>query len=144
MSTLNNCHCRRDNNTATYMSWQSMKKRCLNPNNQAYANYGLRGITVCKRWMNDFNAFLRDMGEQPPGMSLERINNNEGYSPSNCWWATKSEQARNRRQTVILTFNGKTQCQFAWELELGLSKGALYYRRKKGWSLHRTLTTKQT
>jgi hypothetical protein len=73
-----------------------MRKRCHNPNQDNYAYYGGRGITVCERW-DDFAAFLADMGERPPGMSLDRVNNDHGYSAANCRWATRTEQAHNRR-----------------------------------------------
>lgn len=79
-----------------YRSWQMMKNRCLNPNAQDYRHYGMRGISVCKRWMS-FDAFISDMGPRPtPKHTLERRNGDKNYSPSNCYWATRAEQSRNR------------------------------------------------
>lgn len=83
-------------NTKTYQCWADMKGRCANQNNRSYVNYGGRGITVCERWLS-FTNFLSDMGERPEGLSLERMDNDAGYSPENCKWATRSEQNKNKR-----------------------------------------------
>jgi hypothetical protein len=88
---------RHGSRTATYRSWESMKRRCLNPNDPAFARYGGRGITVCDRWLC-FEHFRDDMGERPHGLSIDRFPNNDGnYEPGNCRWATRLEQTRNRR-----------------------------------------------
>lgn len=85
--------------TRIYRIWSDMVRRCTWPNHQRYADYGGRGITVCKRWL-EFENFYADMGDRPEGRSLDRINNDAGYSPENCRWATGSQQAKNRRPSA--------------------------------------------
>ena len=92
--------------TTVYNSWLAMIARCNNPNNKNYKYYGGRGITICDRWVN-FENFFEDMGDRPDALTLERKNNNLGYSKENCKWATKTEQARNRR----IFKNNKTGCR---------------------------------
>lgn len=119
--------------------WLGILQRCENPDNEAFKDYGGRGISVCEEW-HDFNVFYRDMGDPPPKMTIERKDNSLGYSKDNCHWATRRIQANNRRSNKHITFRGKTMTQAEWERELGLRPGRIYDRLYKGWSLERALT----
>lgn len=90
-----------------YRSWEAAKRRCFNPNDPKFAAYGGRGITMCERWRDDFEAFLADMGACPKGYTLDRIDVNGNYEPGNCRWATPKQQARNTRSNVMVSFQGR-------------------------------------
>lgn len=122
--------------TKTYRSWESMKQRCLNPNFSSYKWYGGRGVKICERWLGQsgFENFLSDMGEVPNGLTLERIDNNGNYEPSNCRWATRKEQCRNRKTGAFITFHGRTQTIAAWAEELRVNPKTIYNRRYIGWN----------
>lgn len=99
--------------------WTQMKMRCVNPKNKRYANYGGRGITVCKRWHN-FEHFYADMGPRPsPKHSIERVNNDGNYEPSNCVWLLMNLQTANRQNTVKVTYKNQTHHLSEWARILG-------------------------
>jgi hypothetical protein len=125
------------------MIWKSMKKRCCNINTQHYKYYGGRGIKVCDRWLSSFENFLEDMGEKPKGgYSLERINNELGYSIDNCKWAKAVEQMNNTRHNKFVTYQGETMTISQWSRNLNIDKDVLYSRLGRlNWSVEKSLAT---
>lgn len=125
-----------------YGVWATMLQRCENPNVSAYRNYGGRGITVCNEW-HDPQVFIEwalSNGWQK-GLSIDRIDNDAGYSPDNCRWVTRKVQARNMRSNHLITFNGKTQTMVEWADELDISYGALESRiNKLHWPIEHALS----
>jgi hypothetical protein len=114
--------------------WTSAKQRCHNPNSTAFHYYGARGIRMCDRWQNSFEAFCQDMGPQPtPKHTLERIDNDGNYEPGNVRWATQAEQCLNHRRNVRISLGGVIKTLSEWSKESGLTKNGLKYRVKAGW-----------
>lgn len=111
-----------------YRAWIGAKSRCLNPNNLSYFRYGGRGIMMCQEWQNSFEIFFHDMGPCPNGMSLDRRNNDLGYFPNNCRWATRTEQNNNRRGQQNITYKGQTLNMMQWAKRLGINHGTLRNR----------------
>lgn len=94
----------------TLKSYQHAKSRCTNPNDPKWGMYGGRGIAMCDRWVVSFSNFLADMGEAPEGMTIDRIDNDLGYNPDNCRWASMADQAKNKQQTVWVEYQGDRMC----------------------------------
>lgn len=135
--TKHSCH-----NLKKYHVWNGMMTRCYNPNSKNYLNYGGRGITVCDRWRESPANFIADMGECLDGYSIERIDVNGNYEPSNCKWANQLEQARNKRTNNFIEFNGVSLCISGWCERLGIKRSTLNNRLTvMGWSIEKSLTT---
>lgn len=116
-----------------YKSWESMKQRCLNPNHHAYADYGGRGIKVCASWESDYGQFVKDMGPRPTlSHTLDRINNDGDYEPSNCQWATRKQQQNNRRDNRRLEIGGEIVLLGPFCEAQGLSRKTVYQRIDNG------------
>jgi hypothetical protein len=130
-------------NTPEYAAWVNMRNRCNKPSAKGYAQYGARGIKVCKRWQQSFANFLADMGYRPsPAHQLDRIDNAGPYSPENCRWSTRLENCNNRRDNVLLTYNGETLTIREWERRSGFGRTIIWQRiNHLGWSVEKALTT---
>lgn len=126
----------------TYKAWAGMKQRCNNPRTSTYSRYGGRGITYAVEWSN-FEAFLKDMGEAPVNMTLDRIDNNGNYCKENCRWATRKQQANNRKHPSTLydiTLHGVTKAVSKWCSDFGIKYHTALWRLHKGWSLDKVFT----
>ncbi len=123
-----------------YYSWEHIKQRCRNKNNKRFMDYGGRGINVCDRW-NSFENFLSDMGPKPgPQYSIDRIDNDGNYEPINCKWSTKKEQSRNKRDSVMLCFQGETKNICEWAEIVEISESTIRRRLGAGWSVNKSLS----
>lgn len=128
-------------NTKLYNMWKLMLYRCENPKNNAYKYYGQRGLQVCEEW-HDFLAFKKWAEETKPkgDYTLDRIDNNLGYSPSNCRWADKKEQANNRRSNVMVEYKGEAHDLMEWSRLLGFNYKRVHNRMYKlGWSFEKAI-----
>jgi len=124
-------------------TWANIIDRCYNPDAQSYYWYGARGIQMCERWQHNVAAFIEDMGP-PPTLehSVDRIDCNGNYEPSNCRWATAEEQNNNTRRSKLITWNGKTQSIRDWAKEYNIGTGRLSERLRRGWDMRKSLETK--
>lgn len=115
-----------------YRSWMNMRQRCLNPKNNRYHLYGAVGITVCREW-ESFAIFLKDMGPRPSvDYSIERIDGSKNYEPSNCKWATRQEQARNKSNNNLVEINGAVKCVAEWAEESQINQSIIHDRLRQG------------
>jgi len=115
-----------------YDVWRAMLARCGNPNNNSFARYGGRGIKVCEQWLA-FENFLADMGRRPPHSALERIDNDKGYGPENCRWATMTEQARNKSDSRFVTYQGTRMALAEAAERSGVAYSVVHARIRLGW-----------
>ena len=118
-----------------YSIWITMKNRCYNKRTTKYADYGARGITICNEWRHNFAAF-RDWAlahGYANNLTIDRIDVNGNYCPENCRWATAIEQASNRRNSILITYNGETHTAAEWSRITGIYWGTIYTRIHKGW-----------
>lgn len=126
--------------TAEYQAWADMLQRCENPKVKAFHRYGGRGITVCERW-HEFPHFIADMGLRPrKGLTLERVDNSQGYHPGNCEWRSWSKQSRNRVSNRLIVYQGRTKCLTDLAKDAGISPVTLSSRLSRGWSVDRAVT----
>lgn len=130
--------------TRPYKLWRYMIDRCHNPKTSTYKYYGARGISVCQRWRGPggYINFVADMGKRPEGgnLSLDRIDNDGDYEPSNCRWATRTQQMRNSRNARILEFRGERHCYAEWEEITGIRWPVIRGRIRNGWTPEEALT----
>ncbi len=120
--------------TVEFSTWTEIKTRCYNKKRPEYKNYGGRGIKVCERWLESFENFLLDMGPRPDGMSIDRKDNDGDYSPENCQWSTRTDQANNKRNNHKITIDGITKNRAEWAKEYGISSSAILLRERSGLS----------
>ncbi len=120
------------NGTPEQRAWVAMKQRCKNPKNPQYKHYGARGISVCYSWDRSFENFIRDMGSRPNGTSLDRIDNNAGYTKENCKWSSIDDQLSNRRITRKIHFNGELIAVSKVAKQLGISRKMITDRLDRG------------
>lgn len=128
--------------TTEYNIWRTMRARCQNPRSKSFPHYGGRGIAVCDRWQS-FELFLADMGERPPGTTLDRINNDLGYLPSNCRWATHVEQGNNRRNNVKFEIDGVSLTLSQWSNVTGVKRTTILQRLNNGWNVEAAITRRR-
>jgi hypothetical protein len=123
-----------------YRAWKAARHRCTNPDAANAAYYQARGIGFSPSW-DSFTQFLEDVGPRPEGMTLDRIDTNGNYEPGNVRWTSRTTQQRNRRNNVVLEFNGESKCVAAWAETLGIPKETLTSRLVRDWTVEEAFTT---
>ena len=131
-------------NDPLYSTWKNIKGRCYNPNNPSYAYYGGRGIQVCEEWQHDYLKFAEwaTSNGYDPQLSIDRIDFNGNYEPSNCRWVGQEVQSNNTRRNIFITFNNETHTVKEWSQLLKISYSCLWSRLKRGWPHDKALSTK--
>ncbi len=132
----------RGNKKRSYIIWMNMVQRCTNPLVPSYIHYGARGISMCDRWRTSYANFIADMGDPPVGYSIDRINNDGNYEPTNCRWAPRKVQARNTRRNHMIEYLGERLALSEWAERTGLPYATLLHRVTAGWSPEEALTRK--
>lgn len=127
-------------NSSEYKTWCGMKRRCLNKNDKRYKDYGARNINICDRWIHSFEKFFLDMGSKPHGYSIERIDNNGNYEPNNCVWMKISDQTKNKRSNILLTYKKQTHILADWSRITGIKAGTIKARLDRGWPVEKALS----
>lgn len=131
---------RRGQHSLEWERWIAMLTRCTNPKASNFKRYGGRGIKVCERWKLSFEDFLSDMGRIPsPDYSIDRENNDGDYEPTNCKWATRSEQQNNRRNTTLIEHDGKKLSPVEWSKITGIPAPRIWHRIRHGWPTEEAL-----
>lgn len=126
-----------------YITWENIKDRCSNPQNKRHASYYDRHITICEEWKNNFEAFYiwAIKNGYSENLTIDRIDNNKGYTPDNCRWVSQKIQQRNRRNNHYITYNNETHCMSEWCEILGLKYGTICSRINRNWDIERAFTT---
>jgi hypothetical protein len=138
-------HWKNGKGTPEYSAWMLARVRCHVPSNHAYKGYGARGIVMCDRWRfgedgkSGFECFIADMGPRPESGTLDRTDNDKGYSPENCRWVSMKVQGRNRRGNKIVEFDGRSMCVSEAAELAGIKPGLVYQRLNRGWPVEAAL-----
>jgi hypothetical protein len=129
--------------TVLFKRWIDIRRRCYDKSRSQYSNYGGRGIVMCDKWKNDFMSFHKwaITNGYKEELKIDRINNDGNYTPENCRFVTDSTNNNNKRNCIILTYNGKSQTRAQWATELNINYPALAYRLKNGWPIEKVLST---